>query len=133
MKWSLWNTQWNKREDIYSPSTPYVRYERRDDSDIKGRDVEIWDVEWISANQIALALKNGLIEILQIDEGGETTNNRVIKQFKHEYVSLKISTTLQLRNNFAFLLVKNWITYLKWNEMTKYWASCSSRDELIKV
>ena len=51
-------------------------------------------VEWISANRIALGLYNGMIEIWEIDEQGETTNSRVIKQFKHgdgdEDVSLRI-------------------------------------------
>ena len=55
------------------------------------RDVDIYEVEWISANRIALGLKSGLIEIWEIDEE-ERRNSRVIKQFKHgnEYVSLKI-------------------------------------------
>ena len=35
------------------------------------RDGYIWAVEWISANRIALALDNFLIEIWQIDEEGE--------------------------------------------------------------
>ena len=58
------------------------------------RDVDIRQVEWISANRIALGLDND-IEIWEIDEEGETTNSRVIKQFKH-YVSIGISTILQL-------------------------------------
>ena len=55
-------------------------------------------IEWISANRIALGLDNGRgIEIWQIDEEGETTNSRVIKQFKHgsKYVSLRISMIFQ--------------------------------------
>ena len=59
------------------------------------RDVDIRRVEWISANRIALGFKiNGLIEIWQIDEKDETTNSRVIKQFKQDNVSLGISTIL---------------------------------------
>ena len=95
------------------------------------RDWHIWAVEWISANRIALGLYNGLIEIWEIDEEGETTNSRVIKQFKHEDVSLRISTIIVLPH-FAFLLLKGWITELKWNEMTKYLAASSS-DGFIKV
>ena len=53
------------------------------------REVVIKEVEWISANRIALGLYNGLIEIWQIDEEDETVNSRVIKQFKHSEVSLK--------------------------------------------
>ena len=48
-------------------------------------------VEWISANRIALGLR-GLIEILQIDEEGEITTSRVIKQIKH-VVSMKMKGT----------------------------------------
>ena len=58
------------------------------------RDVYIRQVEWISANRIALGFKNVLIEIWQIDEKDETTNSRVIKQFKQDNVSLGISTIL---------------------------------------
>lgn len=47
----------------------------------------IKSVEWISANQIALGLSTGFIEIFQIEEEGETTNNRVIKTFQHGDVS----------------------------------------------
>ena len=72
------------------------------------RDVVINEVEWISANRIALGLKSGLIEIWQIDEEGETTNSRVIKQFKYGKgdVSLGISTILQLSYNFCFSFVE---------------------------
>ena len=66
------------------------------------RDVIIGKVEWISANKIALALDNGLIEIWQIDEEGETTNSQVIKRFKQGNgdVSLGISTIFQLCHQF---------------------------------
>ena len=97
------------------------------------RDVDIRRVEWISANRIALGLRIGLIEIWEIDEEGETTNSRVIKQFKQGNVSLRISTILhEMLPIFAFHLVKGAITDLKWNEMTEYLASCSF-DGLIKV
>ena len=66
------------------------------------RDEHMWRVKWISANRIALGLWNGLIEIWEIDEEGETTNSRIIKQFKHGDVSLRISTILQLSYNFCF-------------------------------
>ena len=58
----------------------------------------ICKVEWISANRIALGFMNGLVEIWKIDEEGETTINRVVKQLKcgNKYVSLGISTRLQL-------------------------------------
>ena len=96
------------------------------------RDGYIWAVEWISANRIALPLDN-VINIWQIDEEGETTNSRVIKQFKQGNVSLRISTILhEMLPIFAFHLVKGAITDLKWNEMTEYLASCSF-DGLIKV
>ena len=68
------------------------------------RDVDIRRVEWISANRIALGLRIGLIEIWEIDEEGETTNSRVIKQFKHGDVSLRISTTLQLFYHFLLFI-----------------------------
>ena len=74
------------------------------------RKVDINEVEWISKNRIALGLgwtglDNGLIEIWEIDEE-ETTNSRVIKQFKHgsKYVSLCISTTLQLFYQFLLFI-----------------------------
>ena len=90
-------------------------------------------IEWISANRIALGLDNGRgIEIWQIDEEGEATNSQVIQQFKHD-VSLVISTILKLCYHFAYLLVKYWITGLKWNEKTKYLASHSSWDGWITV
>ena len=80
------------------------------------RDVDIRRVEWISANRIALGLRIGLIEIWEIDEEGETTNSRVIKQFKQGNVSLRISTILhEMLPIFAFHLVKGSINDLKWN------------------
>ena len=54
------------------------------------RDADIWAVEWISANRIALGLENGLIKIWEIDEEGNKNKSRVIKKFKHEGVSLGI-------------------------------------------
>ena len=68
------------------------------------RDVDIGTVEWISANRIALGLVNGLIEIWQIDEEGETTNSRVIKRFKcgSKYVSLRIRRFYNCLTNFCF-------------------------------
>ena len=90
-------------------------------------------IEWISANRIALGLDNGRgIEIWQIDEEGETTNSQVIQQFKHD-VSLGISTILKLCYHFAYLLLKCWITGLKWNEGTKYLASHSADNGWIGV
>ena len=86
--------------------------------------MDIEKVEWISANRIALGLENGLIEIWEIDEEGETTNNRVIKQFKHGNVSLEFLPTLILGNEILGLI---------WNETTEYLASCSSWDGWIKV
>ena len=53
------------------------------------RDMNIRKVEWIFANRIALGFMKGFIEIWEIDEE-ETTNSRVIKQFKHGNVSLRI-------------------------------------------
>ena len=88
-------------------------------------------VEWISKNRIALALDT-VIEIWQIDEEGETTNSQVIQQFKHD-VSLGISTILKLCYHFAYLLLKCWITGLKWNEETKYLASHSADNGWIGV
>ena len=58
--------------------------------------MDIRKVEWISANQIAIGLADGRIEIWEVDDEGETTNSRVIKQFKNGDVSLGISTILQL-------------------------------------
>ena len=80
-KWRLWNTRANgdaTKENLFHTLE---------------RDWHIWAVEWISANRIALGLDlrglgNG-IEIWEIDEE-ETTNSRVIKQFKHGNVSLRI-------------------------------------------
>ena len=59
--------------------------------------MDIEKVEWISANRIALGLGND-IEIWEIDEEGEATKSRVIKQIKHGKgdVSIGISTILQL-------------------------------------
>ncbi len=54
----------------------------------------IKSVEWISANQIALGLSNGFIEICQIEEEGETINNRVIKTFQHGDVSAQHTKVL---------------------------------------
>ena len=76
-KLSLWNTRANGDA---TKSNQFYTLER---------EVVIKEVEWISANRIALGLYNGLIEIWQIDEEDETVNSRVIKQFKHSEVSLK--------------------------------------------
>ena len=72
------------------------------------RDVDIFEVEWISANRIALALRIGPIEIWEIDEEGETTNSRVIKQFKHasKYVSLRIRRYSNCLTTFCFPFVE---------------------------
>ena len=77
------------------------------------RDVDIRQVEWISANRIALGLgwtglDNGrVIEIWQIDEE-ETTNSRVIKQFKcgSKYVSLRIRRYYNCLIPFCFSFVE---------------------------
>ena len=91
------------------------------------RDVRILKVEWISANRIATGMAYSLIEIWEIDEKGKTTNNRVIQQIKYgdEYVSLRIRRYSIVLPLFVFHLLKGWITGLKWNETTKYLASCS--------
>ena len=98
------------------------------------RDVRILKVEWISENRIALMLGNGLIEIWEIDGEGNKNKSRVIKQIKHKYVSIGISTIFQFVINFAFFLLKVFIsvTDLKWNEMTENLAASSS-DGFIKV
>ena len=71
------------------------------------RDVDIKQVEWISANRIALGfVYNGLIEIWQIDEEGETTNSRVIKQMKHGNVSLRIRRYSNCLTTFCFSFVE---------------------------
>ena len=89
----LWNTRANG--DATKENLFYT---------LEGEEI-IREVEWSSANRIALGL-NGLIEIWQIDEEVGTTNSRVIKQFKHgnEYVSLCISTTLQLFYKFLLFI-----------------------------
>ena len=80
------------------------------------RDVRITEVEWISANGIALGLNNGLIEIWQIDGEGETTNSRVIKQFKHgdKRVSLRIRRYSNCLTNFCFSFGEG---FYNWPEM----------------
>ena len=83
---SLWNTRANR--DATKVNLFYTLQ----------RHMCICKVEWISANRIALGFMNGLVEIWKIDEEGETTINRVVKQLKcgNKYVSLGISTRLQL-------------------------------------
>ena len=68
------------------------------------RDVKIRQIDWISTNRVAIALND--IEIWEIDEEGETSNSRVIKQFKHEDASVRISTILQFC--YQFLLFFCW-------------------------
>ena len=74
---------------------------------------DVWkhssSLEWISANRISIGGSYGTIEIWQIDDEGETTNSRVIKQFKNEYrhgtVSIGISAILKLCYHFWFSFV----------------------------
>ncbi len=51
------------------------------------RDVDITSAAWISENQIAIGLKNGLIEIYQIGDRGKRIQNRFLKHTESEQVS----------------------------------------------
>ena len=90
---SLWNTRANG--DATKENLFYT---------LEGEEI-IREVEWISANRIALGLYDDPIEIWEIDEE-ETTNSRVIKQFKHSEVSLRIRRFYNCVTTFCFSFVE---------------------------
>lgn len=97
------------------------------------RDVDITSAAWISENQIAVGLKNGLIEIYEIGDREKKTQNRFLKHAESEQVGQKLiiceRKTTSYTDFVRFSIVismKNWrISGLEWNERTQYLASCS--------